>query len=138
MKEKLKTYARYLLAMIPGIVIILCFIPGILQIYTEDGLGYYMVLSAIPEETLQSGMSLVLLISIYLLINGIVCIRNESNKFLKLLMVFSLVALGCSLLPILAMFGIPEMLAWPYAIIPILYGIQSAVAIVMALTDENY
>jgi len=138
MKEQLKTYARYLLAAIPGIVILLCFIPGILQVYTEDGLGYYMVFSAIPHDILSSAMSLVLIASIYLLINGIVCIRNDSNKLLKALMVFSLAALGCALLPLFAMLRIPGMLPWPYAIIPVLYAVQSVVAIVLVATDENY
>lgn len=138
MKEKINKYARYVLTVIPAMVIILCFIPGIVQIYHQFGLGYYMVLSDIPQGTIQSALALVLVISVYVLINGIVCIRSDSNKLLKLLMVFSLTALGCSLLPLLAMLGIAGMLAWPYAIIPVLYGIQSAVAIIAVLTDETY
>ncbi len=136
LREKIEFVGRIIVSVLPIIVLIMCLIPGIMQVQGKDGILYCNVFSNFEEEALWSALSLVSLAAVYLACNGIACICSTSFTLLRLLMIFSLVATFFSPLPLLV---VPELLTWPYTIIPIIYAVDSLMIVgLVLLHKEDY
>ena len=136
LREKIEFVGRIIVSVLPLIVFIMCLIPGIMQVQDKDGILKCNVFSNFEEEALYSALSLVSLVAVYLVCNGIACIYSTCFNFLRLLMIFSFVAVFFSALPLLV---VPELLTWPYATIPITYTVDSLLIVVLVLLHtEDY
>lgn len=135
LREKIEFVGRIIASVLPAAAMILCFIPGVTQVEGKDGIIHCNVFSAYAvEEALESAMSMVILMAVYMMCNGVACIFGTSFNLLRLLMIFSFVAVFFAAIPLLV---VPELLTWPYATIPIIYAVDSLLIVALVLLHKE-
>ncbi len=127
---------KIILIVLPAIALLMYFIPGMISYTGIEKLEgkQYMLVQSLPEGTISNVSRLTMLVTVFTLAMGIVYSNAPGRASSRLYMIFNIVNLLFSLAPL----GVDEhLVAFPYLLLSVLYGITLAVSIPVCVKETE-